>query len=239
MNSITVIILAAGEGKRMKSNIHKSLHKIKGESMIVRLINQVLLLNPQKIIVVVGNSKKEIENEITSKLNTTIIQYVHQQTPLGTADAVKCCLPFIETDDCLILNSDTPLLEFETMFEIYADFVKRKSEILITGIYLSNPTDNGRLLINKKYVERIIEEKDCDDNQKQIKLVNCGIYFIKKHILLEYIPLIKNNNKQKEYYLTDIVGLYKKCYYHILPESKKNQIYNINTIDQLNFINSI
>jgi len=74
--------------------------------MIVRLIIQVLLLNPQKIIVVVGNLKKEIENEITSKLNTTIIQYVHQQTPLGTADAVKCCLPFIETDDCLILNSN-------------------------------------------------------------------------------------------------------------------------------------
>jgi bifunctional UDP-N-acetylglucosamine pyrophosphorylase/glucosamine-1-phosphate N-acetyltransferase len=223
----------------MNSQKHKALHKVKGESMIVLLLKEVLLLSPAKIIIVVGNAKKEIEKEITNKIKSNLIEYIDQPVPLGTADAVKCCLSFIQSSDCLILNSDTPLLKFETLFEIYSTFVKTKSELLITGIHLSDPTGNGRLLINGNILERIIEEKECDDVQKQIKLVNCGIYFSKRHVLMKYIPLIKNNNNQKEYYLTDIVELCKNCNFHILPEYKKYQIYNINTINQLEFLNSI
>lgn len=245
MCDLQIIILAGGLGKRMKSNIPKVLHKIRGEAMIIRLIKQIIQLNPKKIIIVVGNTGPQIKSEIEEVILDGRIIYVYQETPLGTGHAIKCALPYIDlSDNFLILNGDVPLLQFSTLFDIYDSFLKLESELMITGIHLADPTGNGRILLHKNIIDKIIEEKDCDSQEKEINLVNCGIYVAKGNILHQCIPLINNNNNQKEFYITDLVKIYKnntlssKLDLHVLPSHKEYEIYNVNTSKQLNFINS-
>lgn len=236
--------MAAGIGKRMQSNLPKILHKIKGESMIIRLLKQIIKLNPNKILIVVGINYNIIKNEIEKYIdNNNNIKYIFQKEPLGTGDAVKCTLSeFInDTITNIILNGDVPLLQYHTIKKIYDHYLEIKSNFLVTSINLENPIGNGRIIMNPDMgFKEIIEEKDCTKEQLQISLINCGIYICESNILVKFIPHIECNNVQKEYYLTDLVKIYKnltnkKIDLYILESERKNEIYNINTIEQLQF----
>jgi bifunctional N-acetylglucosamine-1-phosphate-uridyltransferase/glucosamine-1-phosphate-acetyltransferase GlmU-like protein len=258
MNKLYVTLLAAGIGKRMQSDLPKVLHKVKGEAMIIRLLKQVVLLNPNKILVVVGKFHDIIKNEIDKYipplgemesnfqnflLNNQII-YINQEQPLGTGDAVKCTLCEFNGEPIvnIILNGDVPMLQYHTIKEIYDHYLTQQSNFLITSINLANPTGNGRIIMDPNHnFKEIVEEKDCLPDQKKITLVNCGIYICHSDILTKFIPLIKNNNAQTEYYLTDLVKIYKdatnqKIDLFILSPEKEIEIYNINTKEQLQFI---
>jgi bifunctional N-acetylglucosamine-1-phosphate-uridyltransferase/glucosamine-1-phosphate-acetyltransferase GlmU-like protein len=286
MNRLYITLLAGGIGKRMQSDLPKVLHKVKGEVMIIRLLKQVIQLNPDKILIVVGKFRDMIKNEInkyfiehndssygipnnigrtphralhfseknlgksesqnnleTFFLNNKIV-YINQEHPLGTGDAVKCTLDEFNGESVIniILNGDVPLLQYQTIKEIYDYFLSQYSKFLITSINLSNPTGNGRIIIDTNHnFKEIVEEKDCLPEQKNITLVNCGIYICSSDILIKYIPLIKNNNAQSEYYLTDLVKVYKdatnqKIDLFVLTPEKEIEIYNINTKEQLQFI---
>ena len=244
MNGLYVTILAGGVGKRMNSEIPKVLHLVKGESMIVRLIRQVLLLNPDKIIVVVGKFYVMIREEIEKHVEYPIT-YAIQENPLGTGDAVKSTLHLFNHSDeitNIILNGDVPMLQFQTILQIYKHYLERDSKFQITTIELDNPTGNGRIKINKNGIfEEIKEEKDCSAEEKLIKIVNCGIYICDSSILLKYIPLIESNNAQNEFYLTDLVKIYiqqsqQTIHQYRLENEKEKEIYNVNTKEQLNFL---
>src|SRR5690606_23889416 len=135
------------------------------------------------------------------------VQFVIQKEQLGTGDAVKAVIPFFTDADPdatnIVLNGDAPLLTSDTINGIYRNFIENKYKLQITCISSDCPSGNGRIVTDEAGAFcRIVEEKDCTDAQRAITLVNCGIYVATVKTLVTYIPLIKNDNAQQEYYLT-------------------------------------
>jgi NDP-sugar pyrophosphorylase family protein len=237
--NIHAIIMAGGEGKRMKSSIPKVLNKVDGEAMILRITKKVMSLNIAKVYIVCGKYQNEIKECIDmSGITTTYpnieIVYVCQSVPKGTGDAIKCCLPYLPIDtpcDVLILNGDTPLIDTSLN-----QFVKCKSPSLMVTA-LSNPSGQGRIVKNTidGSFERIVEEKDATTEEKKINLVNCGVYLISSNDLLKYIPKITNNNAQCEFYLTDICGMLNNTLtLYELSKDIQFELVNVNTCQDLN-----
>ena len=243
-----ITILAGGVGKRMNSELPKVLHQVKGEAMIVRLLRQIIKFNPVKIIIVVGKFHQIIKEEIDKNIPFDWpIVYARQETPLGTGDAVKSTLPLFnsnETATNIILNGDVPLLQYSTIHDIYASYLTKNSHFQITSINLASPSGNGRIIRENGMFQEIVEEKDCNPEQKLITLINCGIYIFDIQVLLNYIPKIKNTNAQNEYYLTDIVKIYRDATQqvidlYILDVNKEIEIYNVNTRQQLEYLENL
>lgn len=257
-----VIIMAGGLGKRMESDLPKVLHKVYGifdqkqtcknfeefnKPMIVHVINTSLKLQPKKIFIVVGTYKNIIEQTINQYIeNNDLIEYVIQEQALGTGHAVKCCLDkLINYTDLptIILSGDVPLISLDTIINLTngKNITDRTNKLLVTK--LSNPYGCGRIILSDNKLVKIVEEKDCDEEQKLINLVNCGIYQINSNVLLELIPKINSNNKAKEYYLTDIIDLIVKggfsLDYYELDQSNQYQIKNVNTKKDLEELNSL
>lgn len=243
MQNLIITILAGGKGKRMQSELPKVLHGVNGIPMIVRILQEISLLLPKKIIIVVGEFKNQIGETIAqySELKDLKIEYAIQETPLGTGHAVLSTLHLLEDNDInLIVNGDNPLLKYETLEEIINTF---HYGLQITAINSKNPFGCGRIIVKDNIFQKIVEEKDCSDEEKKINIINCGIYLANGYTLKKYIPQIGNNNKSQEYYLTDIVELYKKddniVSLHILDSSRELEVVNINTKDELDRINNI
>jgi bifunctional UDP-N-acetylglucosamine pyrophosphorylase/glucosamine-1-phosphate N-acetyltransferase len=200
--SLSVIILSAGSGSRMKSDTPKVLHTVCGESMLSYSIEEALKVSDD-ITVVLYHQAERIRTHIESQFdNISIVLQDHLNYP-GTGGAVMG----IKTrhDKVLVLNGDMPLVcadELEKFLEIDAD-------IVMSVIELDNPSGYGRVVIESGEVQRIVEEKDANEAQKAIQSVNAGVYLFKSDILITYLPQLNNNNKQQEYYLTDIVELSK------------------------------
>lgn len=248
MDKLIVTILAGGLGKRMQSTLPKVLHKVHGKPMLVRIIEQAHKLNPHKILIVVGQYKPIIEETLNGYVLPNNIEYAIQDVAQGTGDAVKCTIDHLDINDGynLILNGDTPCLTYETIKQMCDQYVNDESDLQITSINLPNPTGCGRIIKNSNGVfQSIVEEKDCTDEQRQIKLVNVGIYVVSINAIKKYIPQIKNNNAQNEYYLTDIVELYlsdnpdKIVGLVELSSDHIKEIANVNTKEQLDELNKL
>lgn len=240
-------ILAGGLGKRMQSALPKVLHLVNGLPMIVRLLNEAKELNPHKIIIVVGQFKNVIEGTINKyiDLSKLSIEYAIQDVPLGTGHAVLCTLNLLDNDGInLIVNGDNPLLTSKTMRDALHNFINNNNKLQITAIEANNPTGSGRIILHNNTFEKIIEEKDCTEEQRKIKLINCGIYLASTNILKKYIPEIKNNNVPKEYYLTDIVEVCQNDNLNgiglfVIDKDKELEIINVNTKEQLDNLNNV
>ena len=286
-----IIIMAGGLGKRMNSDLPKVLHKIKKESMLVHIVKHAKLVLPKKIIVVVGKYRKIIEETLINNIDIDMenIFFVDQPEPLGTGHAIQCCIPMLKSEDLeravaegagergnsgdvsrrslntsvLILSGDIPLLQTSTMLQILANLNKIK----ITVTEFDDPYGYGRIVEQNKIFDKIVEEKDCNFEQKQIKKVNCGIYAFNSEILCKYLPLLQPNNSQggvnrsvsggerlehgcerseqksSECYLTDIVEIIKiheKINIEMFEFSEEDQIeiIGINTVEQLDSLES-
>jgi len=244
MNQNLAIVLAAGKGSRMKSGIPKPLHKINDKTMVYTLIEKLYRSNLfEKILVVIGtNSKDIIENleDFKSK-----IIYIIQKEQKGTGHALKCCKKYLKNYKfyrSLILFADCPLLSINTMKLI----IEKKEDCIACICEKENPFGNGRIILNNNgNILNSIEEKDCSEEDKKIKLVNVGIYLIKNNLIIENVDKIKNENKQKEYYLPDLMIILIKLNYNVIPIKLKNQneLINVNTPEDLikvhNVINKI
>jgi bifunctional N-acetylglucosamine-1-phosphate-uridyltransferase/glucosamine-1-phosphate-acetyltransferase GlmU-like protein len=244
-----ITILAGGLGKRMQSTLPKVLHLVNGVPMIVKILKELVNMDLQvsKFILVVGQFKDIIYNTIIQHINikNIVIEFAIQEIPLGTGHAVLCTLDLLEDNAInLIVNGDNPMLSSSTIKEAFDNFILNKSDLQILAINSDDPTGCGRIILNNNIFEKIIEEKDCNVEQKNIKLINCGIYLVSTNILKKYIPKIKNNNTQKEYYLTDIVEICKedegnKIDLYTIEKNKELEIININTKEQLDILNNI
>lgn len=246
MNNLNIVILAGGLGKRMNSTLPKILHKVNEIPMLVRILQEAEKLNPDNIFIIVGKYKDIIKKTINEyiDLDKYKIRFVLQDIPLGSGHAVNCCrqeLINIENKDSkiLILCGDTPLITYKTL----DSFVKIDSEVNVMTTKLDDPSGYGRILeINNKFNE-IKEDKDCTIEERNINIVNCGMYCIKNDLLCKYLPYITNENSQNEYYLTDIIKIIKEnesdININIFEIKKENhyEILGVNTSEQLKSIN--
>lgn len=198
--SISVVILAAGQGTRMKSTTPKVLHKISGKEMLFHAIDAAESISDD-ITVVLFHQAKNIQSQIESKYSGIRFHIQDVKSYPGTGGAMKG----VETkhSQTLILNGDMPLITKKSLLALTVD----TGDINMSVIELENPTGYGRAIIKNEHVVEIVEQKDCNDVQLLTKTVNAGIYSIKSELLQRYIPRLDNNNAQKEYYLTDIVKM--------------------------------
>lgn len=196
------VILAAGVGKRMKSETPKVLHKIFGFPVLFYIIKTLKDSNLDKIYAVISDKIELFKNE----LNDDSINFLVQKIPLGTGDAVKCSLSEIEDEDkVLILSGDTPLIKKETIIKMFDKFEKVKPDVLLLTSILENPSPYGRIIRKNGKIFEIKEDKDLEDDEKLIKEINTSVYIFSGKVLKKYLPKIDNKNAQKEYYLTDII----------------------------------
>ncbi len=210
MSNISVIILAAGKGSRMKSSKPKVLHFISGFEMLYYSIIEAKKLSDD-ITVVLYHQAQLVQKQMEKYFDD--IKFViqdHDNYP-GTGGAVMN----IETkyDKVLVLNGDMPLVESQELEK----FSKIDADIVMSVIKMDDSSGYGRVLINDDEVVKIVEEKDASEDEKEIKTVNAGIYLFSNNILNRYLPKLNNNNAQQEYYITDVVELAKNDGAKIAP----------------------
>lgn len=234
------IILAGGLGKRMKINFPKVLVKVKEIPMLVRTINNAILLKSKTIIVVVGPGAIDLIKKTVKEYVNQKIYYVIQEKPLGTGDALKTCVPLLKEidpfDKVLILNGDMPLLSYYTLNTFLKWKNNNDSRILASKV--DNPSGYGRILRDTKlnFLE-IKEDKDCNDEERKVQHINAGIYMLTNHQILDNINNVKNDNAQKEYYITDLINIVKPSVY-MLEEKFNRELINVNDQKTLKIVNN-
>lgn len=210
------IILAAGEGTRMKSSIPKTLHKVCGKEMIKYVIEAAENSGTEKNIVVLGHGKERVEHAVESMNVVTVEQPVGAGVPYGTGFAVMAASDFIDDDDSvIILCGDSPLIKGETLGEFMKYHQDNGYAVSIMTAYLDNPRGYGRILKSNDIVKGIVEEKDASCEIKKIKEVNTGIYCFNGKHLKYALSKIGSDNSQGEYYLTDTIKVLNSENYKI------------------------
>jgi len=200
---IDIIILAAGKGTRMKSQLPKVLQRLAGATLIEHVLNTALKVNGANIHVVLGHQA----GMVADILEHYPVNRVYQEVQLGTGDAVTCALPVLQKYGIsLVLYGDVPLISLGTIREL-VDLVDENSMALLTT-ELDDPTGYGRIVRNKNdQITEIVEQKDANDSQLAIPEINTGIMAVRNEDLENWLPRLSNNNAQGEFYLTDIVAM--------------------------------
>ncbi|WP_392560751.1 bifunctional UDP-N-acetylglucosamine diphosphorylase/glucosamine-1-phosphate N-acetyltransferase GlmU [Orbus mooreae] len=200
MSKLSAVILAAGKGTRMYSNLPKVLHKIGHKSMLQHVIDSVNLLDVANIYVIYGHGKEQLE----PVLRDQPVSLVLQQPQLGTGHAVLQAAPNINDDeDILILYADTPLISPQTLQALITN--KPDNGISLLTAIVNDPTGYGRIVRENGEIVAIVEQKDATSEQQQINEINTGIMLVNGKQLKHWLAKLSNNNAQKEYYLTDII----------------------------------
>ncbi|MCX5710527.1 MAG: NTP transferase domain-containing protein, partial [Candidatus Omnitrophica bacterium] len=239
MKNIAAIILAAGKGVRMKSATPKVLHSICGRPMVSYVLDLTRELKLRTTVAVLGVGSAEVKKILPPGVKVAV-----QIKLVGTADAVKVALTQLKgfKGTVLILYGDIPLLKKETVDRLIKHHMQNDLDATILTAQVKKPAGYGRILRDKySSISGIIEDKDADDVQKAIKEINTGIICFNKEKLAAALKDVRPNNRKKEYYLTDIIGLFHKKGY--LIESVKiadlNEALGINSRVELAQANSI
>lgn len=202
---VTTIIMAAGKGTRMKSNKSKLVHKIYDKELVRRVAEVAMKVGSDEIITVVGHLKEQIQEVLGDS-----VKYAYQEELLGTGHAVMQAAKFLEgkKGKAIILYGDVPILRPETLNNLLSKSIKNKEyATLLTAIY-ENPTGYGRIIRDEGgNIKAIVEEKDANMFEKEIKEINSGIYCFDIEELLSALKKITPNNVQGEYYLTDVIKI--------------------------------
>jgi bifunctional UDP-N-acetylglucosamine pyrophosphorylase/glucosamine-1-phosphate N-acetyltransferase len=215
--------------------------------MLAHVIENALRINPRKICIVVGKYKSIIKDTLSYyiDIHSELFEFVEQPEALGTGHAIQCALSCLEynNEKVIILSGDVPLLTYETMKEL----VEQTTHAGMLTFNATNPFGYGRIVKTNNCFKKIVEEKDCLEEEREIREVNSGIYVIQSKLLLKYIPKISNLNVAKEYYLTDVFEIIKNneninvdtlC----LGEDKHYELKGANTSEDLmelnNFVNA-
>ncbi|MEM9102326.1 MAG: bifunctional UDP-N-acetylglucosamine diphosphorylase/glucosamine-1-phosphate N-acetyltransferase GlmU [Pseudomonadota bacterium] len=200
---LSVIILAAGKGSRMRSDLPKVLHQLAGKPLVSHVIDKAKKLSPEQIVIVYGHGGDTVKEV----LNDDALIWAEQKEQLGTGHAIAQAMPHVNlSNQVLTLYGDVPLIEEETLKQLI-DCGSGKCLGLLT-VTLDNPTGYGRIIRENGDVQAIVEQKDASESQLSIKEVNTGILCLEGELLQDYLKKIDNNNAQGEYYLTDVIGLH-------------------------------
>ncbi len=200
--SLEIVILAAGQGTRMRSALPKVLHPVAGNSMLSHVIHSARQLDPQRIHVVIGHGA----DAVRERLAADDLNFVLQDKQLGTGHAVAQAVPFITADTVLILYGDVPLIEVDTLQRLLKQVAPQQLGLLT--VELDDPTGYGRIMRNiDGQVTAIVEQKDANEAQRAITEGNTGILAIPAERLGDWMSRLSNNNAQGEYYLTDVIAM--------------------------------
>lgn len=232
---ITVIVLAGGLGTRMKSNTPKLLHKLLGKTIIERTIDAVLTINPQKTIVVLNRQSEQIMTLLKNYSESISIAY--QESPLGTADAVKSANSHIpqDTELLLVINGDTPLIQSKQLNDYINYFLSQDCNLSLLSFIAKDPSEYGRIIRDEfDNVIAIVENKDCNEKERNINEVNSGIYLMDLKAF-RLVDEIKINETKGEYYITDLVSLCVKKGLKVsaLKSDENKELLGINTRNEL------
>ena len=202
------VILAAGEGTRMKSALPKVLHRVAGIPLLNHVTNHATQVGVEDLLVIVGHGAEAVSNALPEKAKTVL-----QAKQKGTGHAVMCAMDQLDPEALiLILSGDAPLISAETLEKFIETHEKGNYAATVLSARLEEPTGYGRILRHEETCDLmgIVEEKDATPWQKSIQEINSGTYCFKGKALLDVLPKISQDNVQGEYYLTDTLSLLKK-----------------------------
>ncbi len=208
---LAIAILAAGKGTRMKSDLPKVLHPLAGKSLIDRVLSSTQGLNPNRRLIIVGHQSKVIEGALKKHKD---LEFVLQQPQNGTGHAIQQLIPKLNgfRGELLVLNGDVPLLRESTLSSLLECHRESDASVTFLSARLDSPTGYGRVFTDESgLVKEIIEERDCDNEQRKNKLINAGIYCFNWQRLLEVLNSLSDQNSQNEIYITDTISLLQKA----------------------------
>ncbi len=208
--SISIIILAAGKGSRMKSPKAKVLHSISGKPMLYHIIKASQEIS-NDITVVIAHQKEAVQEQMEALFDDINFVIQDAQNFPGTGGAMKNITP--KNEKVLVLNGDMPLITADAL----QGFLSSDADIIMSIFDLKDPNGYGRVVIEENAVQYIVEQKDANDAELATTTVNAGVYALKKSVIKKYIPLLSNENAQEEYYLTDVIAMAKKDGLSIAP----------------------
>ena len=234
--NLDIVILAAGRGTRMNSNIPKVLHQIGGDSLLGHVIGTASQLESEQIHIVVGYGAEQIKSEFSSQNE---LRWALQEQQLGTGHAVMQAMPSIDITKpekrVLVLYGDVPLTNFSTLSKLVQQ--ASASTLCLLTLVTENPAGLGRIVRNNAgEITAIVEEKDASEAQKQIKEINTGIMVIPATKLNTWLNSLGNNNAQGEYYLTDVVAMAAAddyCAISAMVIDDENEVQGVNDKAQL------
>ncbi|MFP3917785.1 bifunctional UDP-N-acetylglucosamine diphosphorylase/glucosamine-1-phosphate N-acetyltransferase GlmU [Lysinibacillus telephonicus] len=205
MTNIFAVILAAGQGTRMKSKLYKVLHPVCGKPMVEHVVDNIQSLNVSRIVTIVGHGAEKVKEQLGDKS-----EYVLQAEQLGTAHAVRQAEAILGSLEgtTLVVCGDTPLIRPETLESLFEHHQKQNAKATILTAIAENPTGYGRVIRDANgQVAQIVEQKDASPNQLLVKEINTGTYCFDNKALFEALKLVKNENAQSEYYLPDVIEI--------------------------------
>ncbi|MBR4751665.1 MAG: NTP transferase domain-containing protein [Thermoguttaceae bacterium] len=225
------IVLAAGKGTRMKSDLPKVLFPVCGKPMINYVLDALDAAKIDEILVVVGYQKDLVRSEIESRKN---VKFAEQKELLGTGHAVMSCRDYLEGFDgpVFIIAGDNPMLQSSSVDRLFEEFEKSGASCVLGTVYKENPFGMGRVLRDEQgNFIGVVEEKDATDEQRKIKEINISYYIFNTPDLLASLDSIRNNNAQKEYYITDVPKILLDAGKKILalPVLKEIECLGVNT----------
>lgn len=201
------VILAAGKGTRMKSKLYKVLHPVCGKPMVEHVLEEVEAAGIENIVTIVGHGAEMVQNQLGERS-----EFALQEEQLGTAHAVMQAASFLENKDgiTLVICGDTPLISSETMDALFKHHQDTNAKVTVLTAHAENPTGYGRIVRNSDgFVERIVEQKDATEEERQIQEINTGTYCFDNKLLFDALKKVGNDNVQGEYYLPDVLEILK------------------------------
>lgn len=230
---LAVIILAAGKGIRMKSDLAKVLHPLGGRAMIHYVVDAARRLKAEPIVVIVGYQKERVIRELGGQS----VRFAVQEPQLGTGHAVMCALPELREREgsVLILSGDVPFIRAETLKRLWVHHCNSQAAATVLTARIENPRGYGRIVRHPSgNLEAIIEERDASHSVRRITEINGGIYIFELDDLRAVLPHIRDDNDQREYYLTDAVRLLTAEGKTVAAlEGNFREVMGINTIAEL------
>jgi len=209
MTAVDVVIMAAGKGTRMKSRLPKVLHRLAGRALVQHVADAAAAVQARRIVVVTGNGAAEVEGAVTAWAQgrgMAVPVFVRQEPQLGTGHAMQQAAPVLPDDGItLILNGAVPLIQASTLQTLVDRSGGRALALL--SVRMPDPTGYGRILREGDKVRAIVEHKDASEEHRRIAEVYTGFMAVPTSALKRWLARLTNDNKQREYYLTDIVGL--------------------------------
>lgn len=231
MHSLAAVILAAGKGTRMKSDLPKVLHKINDRPMVHYVIDLAGELNAKKIILIIGHEREMVKNACAG----LPVDFAVQEPQLGTGHAVQMTEPALTgfDGDVLVLSGDVPLLTAQTMKAMIEVHNRNEATATLLTSDLDDPSGYGRVMRDSDgSVYKIVEHKDANERERAVKEINAGIYIFNAADLFRALKMVKNDNVQGEYYLPDVISIF-------ISENKKVFAVKTDSFDETRGINTI
>ena len=234
---LNVLVMAAGLGTRMKSKRAKVLHELAGRPLIAHVVRTAQTLDPKTILVIVGHQAEEVEQAVLAEIGE-LASFAIQAKQRGTGNAVESARRQLEDSGSLVLllSGDVPMIRAETLRKLIDHHRETDAACTILGVRLENPTGYGRIIRDEQgRFEKIVEQKDASEEERQVREINSGIYCFESNDLFEALKRVEPKNQQGEYYLTDVAEILNssKRTVEVFTHTDPREVSGVNTRAEL------